>query len=862
MVHSVDPESLDLVRQFHEQPFGPHSPALLEMLKVLRWAPIDDRYIIVQPDPRGAYVVAKQTGRRDSPLYAVVNETYDNLAAAQCGVFRKRWESLTGLRLAALDDGSWRTTARVADAPDVLEALAPVEKPLLAYPDEFSVRPGETISFKVSATRPGRYHASLVRLRCGDATEGGAGYKEFPVEAAFEGDYPARAQSICAGSFVAFDEDPAWHPRAFTVQAWLWPTTPARRRQHLAGTWDENGGRGWGLQLDEQGAPALVLGDGKRRVVVTTGAPLRERAWTFVAASWDQEAGRVVVLQRPLATDPHRDRAVHCVEGCDLKPAYGGTFRMAAWHDGDALPHGAGGHYNGKLEAPVLAQRALTDSEIEVLLATPASLDYGARLIAHWDFSEDIAGTGVIDRGPGARHGRTVNQPTRAMKGVHWDGSEYDFKRAPAHYGAIHFHDDDLHDCAWDTDFAWTVPPDARSGIYCARLEHGDAEYRVPFVVSPPIGEARAPLALILPTASYWAYANHLIYIEWPEIEHVLGIFTVVDETGLFLFQHPAFGMSMYDHHRDGSGVCHSSRLRPVLDLAPKQALWQFPADTHITDWLEADGIAYDVITEDDLERHGIELLAPYRCVTTGTHPEYPSLRMLEAFEEYQASGGRFIYMGGNGFYWRTHYHPERPGIVEVRRAEDGIRSWAAEGGEYYASFTGELGGMWRRMGRAPQSVAGTGMTAQGFDSATYYERTPESLDPRVAFVFAGVGPNERIGDFGIVGGGAAGWEIDRVDPALGTPPHALVVARATNFSSAYNWMKEEMSHTHTAITGTNCPHVHADMAFYETPNGGAVFAMSSIAWAGALAHNGYDNNVARITGNVVRRFIDPEPFG
>lgn len=857
----IDPQDLDLVRQFHEQPFGPHSAELLEMLKVLRWAPLDDRYIIVQRDPQGTYLIVKQTGRRGAPLLALVGEAYDNLAAAQCGVFRKRWEALTGLRLARRADGSWATATRVADAPDVLAPLARVEKPLLAYPDEFSVRPGETISFKVSAAQAGHYHASLVRLRCGDATAGGAGYKEYPAEASFAGDYPARLQAICAGSFVDFDDHPAWHTRTFTVQAWVWPTCPVGRRQHIVGTWDDDAGRGWGLQLDEQGALMLVVGDGTRREVVTTGAPLRERKWTLVAASYDAATGRVVVLQRPYETDTFRDRAAHCIAHCDVVPTPGSALRMAAWHAGTAPPHHADGHYNGKLEAPALARRALSDADIDVLLATAAGLDFGSGLIARWDFSADIAGIGVVDCGPDGHHGRAVNQPTRAMKGVHWDGSDYDFRRAPAHYGAIHFHDDDLHDCGWETDFSWTVPAEARSGVYCVKLEQGGAEYLVPFVVSPPLGTARAPLAVILPTASYWAYANHLIYIEWPEIEHVLGIFTVVDETGLFLFQNPAFGVSMYDHHRDGSGVCHSSRLRPVLDLAPKQALWQFPADTHITDWLEAEDIAYDVITEDDLECHGLALLAPYRCVTTGTHPEYPSLRMLEAFAAYQAGGGRFIYMGGNGFYWRTHYHPERPGIVEVRRAEDGIRSWAAEGGEYYASFTGELGGMWRRMGRPPQSVAGTGMTAQGFDSSTYYERTPESSDPRVAFAFAGVGQDERIGDFGIVGGGAAGWEIDRVDAALGTPPHTLVVARATNFSAAYNWMKEELSHTHTAITGTNCPHVHADMAFYETPNGGAVFAMSSIAWAGALAHNGYDNNVARITGNVVRRFIDPEPL-
>ena len=31
--------------------------------------------------------------------------------------------------------------------------------------------------------------------------------------------------------------------------------------------------------------------------------------------------------------------------------------------------------------------------------------------------------------------------------------------------------------------------------------------------------------------------------------------------------------------------------------------------------------------------------------------------------------------------------------------------------------------------------------------------------------------------------------------------------------------------------------------------------------WAGAMAWNGYDNQVARITENVLRRFLDPAPL-
>jgi N,N-dimethylformamidase len=50
-------------------------------------------------------------------------------------------------------------------------------------------------------------------------------------------------------------------------------------------------------------------------------------------------------------------------------------------------------------------------------------------------------------------------------------------------------------------------------------------------------------------------------------------------------------------------------------------------------------------------------------------------------------------------------------------------------------------------------------------------------------------------------------------------------------------------------------------MVFFTAPNGGAVFSTGSIAWAGSLSHNGYENNVARITTNVLRRFLSDEAF-
>ena len=56
-------------------------------------------------------------------------------------------------------------------------------------------------------------------------------------------------------------------------------------------------------------------------------------------------------------------------------------------------------------------------------------------------------------------------------------------------------------------------------------------------------------------------------------------------------------------------------------------------------------------------------------------------------------------------------------------------------------------------------------------------------------------------------------------------------------------------------------PNVRADMVFFETPAGGAVFSTGSISFAGALATNDYDNHIARIAGNVLARFALPAPF-
>ncbi len=334
-----------------------------------------------------------------------------------------------------------------------------------------------------------------------------------------------------------------------------------------------------------------------------------------------------------------------------------------------------------------------------------------------------------------------------------------------------------------------------------------------------------------------------------------------MEKGDVFLQEHNEFGLSTYDTHSDGSGVRYASRLRPVLDMAPKTQMWNFNADTHILGWLENQGIEYDVITDEDLHEEGAALLDRYQTVLTGTHPEYYTTPMWDGMRAYLARKGRLVYLGGNGFIWRCALSPEMPGVLELRRPEDGIRYRDEEPGESYLEFTGEYGGLWRRLGMAPQALVGVGTVAVGFDASGYYKRKAASFDPRARFIFDGIGDDEVIGDFGLGGDGASGGEIDAVDSSLGTPSHALVVASSEGHSQNTYLVPDETGFHHSAMDGIQNPNIRADLCFFETPGGGAVFSVGSIAWSASLSHGDHENNVSRITLNVIRRFLDSAPF-
>jgi len=708
--------------------------------------------------------------------------------------------------------------------------------PLVGYADRFSCAPGDQIAFKVSCHSQQPYRASLVRVISCDPNPEGPGVIEHPIASEIDGEYRSRVQEVRLGSHIEVQTGEALTGGGrFKISALIWPTSISAGLQGVVTLGETNANRSISLAVSQQGA---TLKCGETEIQVSK--PMVERRWYRAWMTVDLQSGACSVGQEPVRETFDVDDA-GIVEG---------SLSLACKPDrvtiGALDPSAQVGHFNGKIEAPQIHGG-----------------DACQDLLAHWDFSQGISTAEVRDTGPHSLHGQVVNLPARAVKGAAWDGSVQSWQENPTHYAAIYFHDDDLYDCEWDTDFDWAVPEDLPSGVYAARLETAEGhEEMIPFFVTAPLGRPRSKVVVLIPTFTYTVYAN---ISRGNATQSLKDTARTWGASPWNTDEHQEFGLSTYNNHRDGSGIGYSSRRRPIITMrsavicypdVPGSGLRHFAADGHLWYWLWKLGYDFDVITDDELHRHGHDAIRDYQVVMTCTHPEYHTTETLDALQTYTDGGGRFMYLGGNGFYWKVALSDAWPDAIEIRRGEGGIRAWAADPGEYYNAFDGEYGGLWRRNDRPPQKLCGVGFTSQGAHVGEPYIRTPASYSGEFEWMFEGI-DEKVLGDFGLSGGGAAGFELDRADPKLGTPLNATVVASSPGKGEHFVLVPEDILTNVLSWNGEDFKDlIRADMVFFETANGGAVFSVGSITYCGSLPVNDCDNDISRLTRNVLDRFL------
>ena len=700
---------------------------------------------------------------------------------------------------------------------------------IAGYSDKLSARPGETVTFFVSSHAREAFKATLHRSISADPNPDGPGIIEDDASTYFNPSwFASRYQGFTPGSFAQSTIDLQADIKSdLVIKLWFMPKVLVAADQTLLA---------WGtvsVILDQQGMITAKLADG---ISVSTSVAIKCNHWHSL--EFKVAASGVVALdvKSMMTAKADIEIAKNSQTEFDLAQMFPisvkAPVRIAAGF-GDARCC-----FNGKIEAP------------EILV--------DGSLIAKWDFSQDISS--LLVKAIAGPDFLLRNAPTRGVTGRKWDATEFCWRHKPDHYAAISFHDDDIYDFEWDSDFEFVIPDDMPSGIYIMRIE-ADGHYdAMPFFVCPPLGKRRADLCVLVSTFTYTIYGNHARPDFAPSWLEKISAWEAYPNNPS---QYRHYGLSTYNNHTDGSGICHASHKRVLFNLRPGyltfggatcSGLRHFQADSHLIAWLHNQNIDYDIITDDELDRDGVTAIAGYKAVVTGSHPEYHTSETLDALRGYRDSGGGLVYLGGNGFYWRIVRHPEDSTLLEIRRSEDGLRAWASEPGEYYNAFDGSYGGLWRRNGRPPQQLVGIGFTAQGNFVGMPYKRV--CYDKNMDWVFDGIN-DDLLGDFGFSGHGAAGFELDRRDEKLDDGEDITILAQSYDEDNRFILVPEEMlTHLTNLSGGPEADVKRADMVYFKTHTGGQVFAAGSITFCGSLPWNNYANNVSKLLRNVVRKFV------
>jgi N,N-dimethylformamidase len=486
---------------------------------------------------------------------------------------------------------------------------------IIGYCDPWSVRPGQTLSFMISSAAGRPFRARVVRVRHADPNPGGPGMKLIPAPQFGEQVYVGREQSARPGSFGSAP-CPGIPEGPFRIIVNLRCLKHFPRTECLLAFQDESGQR-FLMVCIADGEVTLRLSDGGDAITIETGVRIESFVWWSLGLTVNAKQGAASLELVELRS---RSSAIRRANRTVTFPA---SFRMQtdAWNRvvmGAALRHEAQTHcFNGQLEAPSVSAGELSD-----LQAIGGGLGVEASsALAAWDFSADIMDQTFRDLGPAGLHGAFVNLPTRAMRGSNWSGREMCWRHSPGEYGAVHFHDDDVGDFGWEESCSIHIPEATASGVYALHVENEFGSDQIPFYVLPHLERrSDARIVFLAPTMTYLAYANHA-RANWTDAlqarARAWGAYPNNPDVVRDM------GFSTYNYHPDGSGIALSSRRRPVLTMRPGyltfddpngSGLRHFPADSHLLDWLEEKGFAFDVVTDEDLDDHGVALIRLCRC--------------------------------------------------------------------------------------------------------------------------------------------------------------------------------------------------------------------------------------------------------
>jgi N,N-dimethylformamidase len=357
-----------------------------------------------------------------------------------------------------------------------------------------------------------------------------------------------------------------------------------------------------------------------------------------------------------------------------------------------------------------------------------------------------------------------------------------------------------------------------RSGLYYfhARTKSG-TEFSFPWIVATL--RPSAPVAVLASNITWNAYNSFGGRSNYINPDRLPPRPTVNSRLELKRYTDPdnvAYGTDIYAplSFDRPEPINHIDATTEITDpIEGRAACHIAPAEWRLLGWLEREHFAYDYYAETQLHDGTLELDA-YKVLILSTHPEYWTRKMYHAVKSWvNERGGKLMYLGGNGLNCEAElvdgsaiYHngdarEMKQGAFESR-FHMRVESEAALLGVVFTETGIMTGAPFRVLNAKHWAFAGTGLNDDElFGQASLHRRCP---------------------------GGASGHETDKISP--NSPPGVVCLAK-----------------------GTNVDEGGAELAYYATPSGGAVFSAGSIAWPSSIL---VDDCVSQITANVLWRLL------
>ncbi len=670
----------------------------------------------------------------------------------------------------------------------------------VGFLDKQSAAPGETVQVFVNHGAPYRIKVQYSPLFD-------------KIELLDSGPLPASQQVTQKGSCAFVDDGPALKITGdITLEAWVKPSMVSSSAfAGILTKYVNPGETAYGIYLMPGGQVSFYLGttgvfSETNRLLSTS--PLPSDQWTHVVATWDGTTKRLYLDGQPDTSEHFAGPIFDTTE----------EVYVGAFNGGAGAPHS---FLNGSIDSPAIYDAALTPAQIATRFAERADYDEQTpgvlpSTVGQWNFQEAEATTLADATGNG--HDLTlVNYANRSVPGPAWVGP------AKPTQWCIRFSEEDLYNPPWTPTWSFVVDPTWEPGFHLVELSNqgGGGKRDLPFIVKPQPG-GEAPIFALVNTNTWAAYNQ-----SWTQ-----GLYS----------GHPGGDINNYSGLQNPNTDALANLQSPGGGLAHL-----VDAERYLWGWLVLEGYDFDLYTDLDLHRDP-NLLDPYRIFMITGHSEYWSTVEMDHLEAFQNRGGSVLNLSGNTMWSRVTYSQDFT-MMEGRKHPWGSGSSVHPPGERWHSTGGRvLGGTLRCVGRPEHELILTGfgltMTAAG-THGVYQVENPSH------WVFAGTGvtAGQKFGQQSLNGGAIIHFEADYTDAFWGTPAGTQILALGVDFTGPVQDL--DVSSCQTRVWST--VYKGGDVAYYDHPGGGGVFAMPSVTTGGALPVSPV---ASRMVSNVLDRFL------